>query len=72
MQNDRHVGGADPEWSVQTIESLQDQRFVAAVTVVFREFGIRLSFLAAATPQGKESLKTRCKSSSEMLVASCR
>ncbi len=27
---------------------------------------------AAATPQGKESLKTRCKSSIEMLAASCR
>ncbi len=27
---------------------------------------------AAATPQGKESLKTRCKSSMETLAASCR
>ncbi|MEO5728098.1 MAG: hypothetical protein ABI134_35180 [Byssovorax sp.] len=27
---------------------------------------------AAATPQGKESLKGTCKSSSEMIAASCR
>ncbi|MEP7121932.1 MAG: hypothetical protein ABJE95_13515 [Byssovorax sp.] len=27
---------------------------------------------AAATPQGKESLKTKCKSSIELLAASCR
>jgi hypothetical protein len=27
---------------------------------------------AAATPQGKESLKSTCKSSSEMITASCR
>lgn len=27
---------------------------------------------AAATPQGKESLKTMCKSSSETITASCR
>lgn len=31
------VSGADPEWSVKTITSLQDQRWVAAVTVVLPE-----------------------------------